>query len=102
MKLMFGGEVVLCATYIRNCCPCYVTNNTTPYELWYDKLPTVQHFRVLGSKCYALIPKQQRNKLGARSWKCIFLVILILPKHTKIYDEEAYKFNLSRDVIFLQ
>jgi hypothetical protein len=33
----------------------------------------VQHFRFFGSPCYALIPKQQRDKLGARSHKCLFL-----------------------------
>ena len=59
VKLMFWGEAVLFATYIRNHCPSSVINNGNPYELWYDRLPIVQHFIFFGSKCYALIHKKQ-------------------------------------------
>lgn len=53
---MLWGEVVLCTTYIRNCFPSLVINNKTPYELWYNKIPNVKHFKVFGSTCYTLIP----------------------------------------------
>eukprot|EP00253_Pinus_taeda_P018152 PITA_18152 len=39
----------------------------------YGHIPSVKHLRVFGSPYYALIPKVHRNKLGARSHKCIFL-----------------------------
>lgn len=99
---MFWGEAIICAAYIRNQCPFSVINNATPYELWYDRLPTVQHFRDFGSKCYALILKQQQNILGARSQKSIFLGYFNTSKAYKLYDEENKKFILSRDVIFLE
>jgi len=57
VKLMFCGEAVLCAPYIRNHCPSSIINNKYPYEMWYKHLLVVQHFRVFGSICYALIPK---------------------------------------------
>eukprot|EP00253_Pinus_taeda_P014389 PITA_14389 len=35
--------------------------------MWYGHIPSVKHFRVFGSTCYAVIAKVHRNKLGARS-----------------------------------
>lgn len=73
VKLMFWGEAVLCAIYINNRSPSAALHNKTPYEVWHGHLPTVKHFKVFGSTCYALVPTQLRNKLGARSRKCLFL-----------------------------
>ena len=50
VKLMFWGEAVLYATYIRNRCPSSVINNKSPYEMWYNRLLAIQHFRVFGFK----------------------------------------------------
>ena len=81
VKLMFRGDAVLCANYVRNRSPSHALNNKTAYEMWYGHIRSVRHFRVFGSTCYALIPKQQRDMLGARSRKCIFWGIQIPPKH---------------------
>eukprot|EP00253_Pinus_taeda_P027385 PITA_27385 len=75
VKIMFWVDVVLCAAYIKNRCPSNAIRNKTPYEMWYGHVPSIKHLRVFGSTCYALIPKVDRNKLGARSRKCIFLGI---------------------------
>ena len=58
--------------------------------------------QVFGSTCYALIPKVHRNKLGARSHKCIFLGYSNTSKLYCLYDEVNKKFVVSRDVIFLE
>ena len=102
VKLMFWGEAVLCAFYIRNRCPSTAINNKSPYEMWYNHLPTIQHFRVFGSPCFALIPRQQRNKLGARNRKCLFLGYSNTSRAYRLYDEENKKFIVSRDVVFLE
>ena len=62
----------------------------------------IRHLRVFGSTCYALIPKEQRNKLGARSRKCIFLGYEENSKAYRLYDEVNKKFVISRDDIFLE
>eukprot|EP00253_Pinus_taeda_P031558 PITA_31558 len=93
---------MLCAAYIRNRCPSSLINNKSSYEMWYNRLPVVQHFRVFGSLCYALIPKHQRNKLGDRSCKCISLGYSVTSKAYRLYDEQNKKFILFRDVIFLE
>jgi hypothetical protein len=102
VKLMFWVDAVLCAVYIKNRCPSHALKNKTPYEMWYGHIPSVRHLRVFGSTCYALIPKEQRNKLGARSQKCIFLGYSNTSKAYHLYDEVNKKFILSRDVIFLE
>jgi hypothetical protein len=38
-----------------------IKNDKTPYELWKGRLTNVNHFRVLGSKCYI---KREDNKVG--------------------------------------
>ena len=70
--------------------------------MWYGHVPSVKHLRVFGSTCYALIPKVHRNKLGARSRKCIFLGYSNTSKAYRLYDEVNKKFVVSRDVIFLE
>ena len=73
VKLMFWADVVLCVVYVKNRCPYHAIKNKTPYEMWYDHIPSVKNLKVFGSTCYDLIPKVQRIKLDVRSRKCIFL-----------------------------
>ena len=102
VKLMFWADVVLCVVYIKNRFPHNVIRNKTPYEMWYGHIPSVKHLRVFGSTCYALIPKVHRNKLGARTCKCIFLGYSNTSKAYRLYDEVNKKIVVSRDVIFLE
>jgi hypothetical protein len=102
VKLMFWADAILCAVYVKNMCPSHALKNKTPYEMWYGHIPSVRHLRVFGSTCYALIPKEQRSKLDARSRKCIFLGYSNTTKGYRLYDETNKKFILSRDVIFLE
>ena len=70
--------------------------------MWHGHIPSVNHFRVFGSTCYALIPKVQRNKIGARSRKCIFLGYSNTSKGYRLFDEVNKKFVIARYVIFLE
>ena len=70
--------------------------------MWHGHIPSVKHFRVFGSTYYALIPKVQRNKLGARSQKCIFLGYSNTSKGYRLYNEVNKKFVVARDLIFLE
>lgn len=102
VKLMFWAKVVLCAIYVKNRCPSHVIQNKTPYKMWYGHTPSIRHLSVFGSTCYALIPKQKRKKLDARSCKCIFLGCSDTTKAYHLYNEANKKFIPSRDVIFLE
>ena len=73
VKLMFWGDALVCVAYLRNIITSQALEDKTPHEMWFGHLPSVRHLWVFGSPCYALIPKEQRNKLGARSIRCVFL-----------------------------
>ena len=102
MKLLCWGDVVVCVSYLRNRIPSHAIEDKTPHEMWFGHLPSIKHLRFFGSTCYALIPKEQRNKLGARSRKCIFLGYSDTSKAYRLYDEVKKKFVDSRDVVFLE
>ena len=102
VKLMFWGDAVVCATYLRNRSPSHVIEHKTPHEMWFGHLPSVRRLRIFGSTCYALIPKEQSNKLGARSRRCIFSGYSDTSKEYGLYDEVNKKFVVSRGVIFLE
>ena len=44
VKLMFWGEAVLCAVYIKNRCPSAALQNKTPYEMWLESSSSCQAF----------------------------------------------------------
>ena len=101
VKLMFWGDALVCATYLRNRSSSHALEDKTPHEMWLCHLPSVRHLKVFGSTCYALIAKGQRNKLGARSQRCIFLGCSDTSKEYHLYDEVNNTFVISKYFIFL-
>ena len=69
----YWGKAVTTANYIRNRKISKSIDNVTPYELWYRRAISVKHFRIFGCRCYSYMSKQQRNKLGNNSRRCLFL-----------------------------
>lgn len=102
VKLMFLVDAVLCVVYINNWCLSNAIRNKSPYGMLYGHIPPVKHLRVFGSTCYALIPKKQRKKLGARGHKCILLGYSNTSKAYHLCDKVNNKFVLSTDVIFIE
>ena len=58
VKLMFWGDIVVCAAYLRNIIPSHAIEDKTPHELWFGHLPYLRNLKVFSSTCYALIPKE--------------------------------------------
>jgi hypothetical protein len=102
VKLMFWADAILCALYVKNKCPSHAIKNKTPYEIWYDHIPSVRHLIFFSSTYYALISKEQRSKIDARSQKCIFLGYSNTTNGYHLYDETNKNFILSKEVIFLE
>jgi hypothetical protein len=60
------SEGIKTAAYVRNMSPHSATLvNQTPYGIFKKAVPSVKHFRVFGSLCYAVLPHYQRKKFGA-------------------------------------
>ncbi|GKE24564.1 retrovirus-related pol polyprotein from transposon TNT 1-94, partial [Tanacetum coccineum] len=72
----------------------------TPYELLRGRKPTLDYFRVFGSKCFILNTKDYLTKFDPKSYEGVFLgysqnskAYIILNKHTRKVEE-------SRNVTF--
>ncbi|KAF2349145.1 Zinc finger CCHC-type [Trinorchestia longiramus] len=74
--------------------------NLTPYQALNGQKPNVQHFRTFGCMAYAHVPKDEREKLDSKSKTCVLLGYGSGTKGYKLYDFNAKKILLSRDVVF--
>lgn len=93
------AEMINTAAYILNRTAPTNVPETSPYELWYGRKPELKHLRVIGSICYAHVPKQQRRKMDRKAVKGILLGYDNDDGY-RIYSEEESKLIRSRDVIF--
>jgi len=92
------AEAVVTANYLRNRSPCSASPLKTPYELFFDDKPDVNHLRVFGCTAYAHVPAERRDKLDARSQKGIFVGYEPHSKAFRILVNS--KIIVSRDVVF--
>ena len=95
------GEAISTHVYIRNRCPTSVLPNyMTPYEKVFGHSPTVEHFRVFGSKCFIKVPDETRTKLDDKVMECR----LIGYEGDSIYTvvDKEHKRHCTRNVIFVE
>jgi len=100
LHYMYSAEAIKIANYILNRCSTSAVDGKTPYEAWYDKKPTVRHFRVFGCLEYAHVPKEHRKKLDAKSEPCVFIGYSDESKAYRLYNPKTKKTLVSWDVIF--
>ncbi|CEG38518.1 FOG: Transposon-encoded proteins with TYA, reverse transcriptase, integrase domains in various combinations [Plasmopara halstedii] len=94
------AECVCHVTTLVNMTPSSTTNGRTPYELWYNRKPSMDYIKVFGCSAYAHITEQYRDKPDARARLCMYLG---LPEHKKGYRLMAVNTHAivySRDVTF--
>lgn len=97
----YWGEAVCTANYLQNRIYTKVTE-TTPYERWYKKKPSLQHIYTFGSKAYAHIPKEFRRKLDEKAKEYVFVGYAEDSKGYRLLDTNTDKVIISRDVNFPQ
>nr|KYP64905.1 Retrovirus-related Pol polyprotein from transposon TNT 1-94 [Cajanus cajan] len=100
LPIKFWGECVLTAGYLINRTPSIVLHGKTPYEMLYNKPPSLNHLRVFGSLCYVHNRDSKRDKFASRSRRCVFLGYPYGKKGWRVYDLELGVFLTSRDVVF--
>ena len=70
----FWGHAIQTAAYLANRSPTSAIDSCeTPYERWEGSKPDLSKLRVFGCSVFVHVPKEQRGKLEAKSWKGIFL-----------------------------
>ncbi|GKD41401.1 retrovirus-related pol polyprotein from transposon TNT 1-94 [Tanacetum coccineum] len=90
----FWCNAVDTSTYILNRILIRAILGKTPYELLRGRKPTLDYFRVFGSKCFILNTKDYLTKFDPKSYECVFLgysqnskAYIILNKHTRKIEE---------------
>ncbi|GJT84818.1 retrovirus-related pol polyprotein from transposon TNT 1-94 [Tanacetum coccineum] len=90
----FWCNAVDTSTYILNRILIRAILGKTPYELLRGRKPTLDYFRVFGSKCFILNTKDYLTKFDPKSYECVFLgysqnskAYIILNKHTMKIEE---------------
>jgi hypothetical protein len=96
----FWAEAVHTTIYTLNRCPTREILNLTPEEAWSGYKPSVAHMKVFGCTAYAHVPKEKRRKLDDKSVKCIFIGYSIETRSYRLFDPQAKKVIISRDVVF--
>ncbi|GJS28122.1 retrovirus-related pol polyprotein from transposon TNT 1-94 [Tanacetum coccineum] len=86
----FWCNAVDTSTYILNRILIRAILGKTPYELLRGRKPTLDYFRVFGSKCFILNTKDYLTKFDPKSYEGVFLnskANIILNKHTRKIEE---------------
>lgn len=94
------AEAVNTAVYLLNRRPCKSNDNKTPYELWFNKAPALQHLKIFGSLAFVHIPKQFRSKLESKSKKLVMVGYCGYSQNYRLFDIKSRKVTISRDVNF--
>ena len=78
------GEAIKTATYILNRVPSKSVPKT-PFELWTDRKPSLNHFKVWGCPAEVKIYDPSLNKTNSRTTRCYFIGYPSYPKGYKFY-----------------
>src|SRR4051812_34967886 len=93
----FWAEAASTACYIINRSPSIALNKKTPIEVWPGSPADYSELRVFGCTAYAHV---DNGKLEPRAVKCIFLGYGSGVKAYKLWNPEAKKVLMSRNVLF--
>jgi hypothetical protein len=97
------SEGIKTEAYVRNMYPHSTTpGNWTPYGVFKKAVPSVKHFRVFGSLCYAVLPIHKRKKFGAKSIKGQFVGYEVSSKSYRVYYAETNQVRIHKDVDFYE
>ena len=101
LPLTFWGECVLTAAYLINRLSSPLLSKKSPFDLLYNRSPSLDHLKVFGCLCYATVvhPTQKFDPCAKR---CIFVGYPTSQKGYKLYDMETKKFFVSQDVKFCE
>ena len=92
-----------CATsaYLTNLTGASANKGKTPYELWYNKKPSLSHLREIGCHAFALIPTHN-PKINHRSLPCILIGYAPNSKAYRLWDTTSNRIFNSYHVSFIE
>lgn len=100
LPLKLWAEAVNTAVYVLNCTGPSSVKDKTPFELFFNKKPSISHLRVFGSEVFVHVPKEKRKKWNKKAKKGIFVGYCDDTKGYRVWIEEENKIEVTRDIIF--
>ncbi|UYV68055.1 hypothetical protein LAZ67_5002921 [Cordylochernes scorpioides] len=94
MPLELRAEAVNTAVYLLNRCTTKVLGNSTPYEIWYKRKPSILHLKTFGCNAYVHIPKDNRKKLDKKKESCRY------PLRNRIREMEQTSTSCTRAISY--
>lgn len=78
------------------------SEDATPYQKYFDKVPIVDHLRVIGCRSMVHIPIALRHKLQPKAEQCWFIGYRKNLKDCLFWNDETRKPIASRDAEFFE
>lgn len=94
------GEAIRHSTYLLNRISTRAVKDKTPYEVYRDKKPNIDHLRIFGCIEYAKIEKPHLQKLDDRSRMLVHLGTEPGSKAYRLLEPQSKRIIVSRDVVF--
>ena len=95
----FWGDALGAFIHTLNRSPTSSLRGVT-HEAWFNRKPSVSHFRVFGCQAYVHVQKTKRKSFESKTRCGIFIGYPPDFKGWKVYDPLTQKTLISRDVIF--
>ena len=64
LLLPYWGLAAETFVYLKNRSPHAALYRTTPYQVWFNRIPDLQHLHVFGYECWMFIPGEIRKRQG--------------------------------------
>jgi len=100
MPASYWAEALATATYLLNILPTKTLQFATPHFALHGSLPSYDHLRVFGCKCYPNLSATTAHKLAPRSVLCVFLGYSAHHKGYRCLDLDSNRVLISRHVVF--
>jgi len=100
MPASYWAEALATATYLLNILPTKMLQFATPHFALHGSLPSYDHLRVFGCKCYPNLSATTAHKLAPRSVLCVFLGYSAHHKGYRCLDLDSNRVLISRHVVF--
>lgn len=99
--LELWGPFLLASIYVRNRSMTN-TEDATPYQKYFDKIPKVDHLRVIGCRSMVHVPTALRHKLQPKAEECWFIGYCKTTKAWMFWNDKTRKTIVSRDAEFFE
>ena len=94
-------EFCATAAYLTNLTAATANKGRTPYELWFDRLPSLSHLREIGCRAFSL-QQPAPSKIYARSTPCVLIGYAPHSKAYRLWDPTSSRVFNSFHVTFTE